>query len=168
MGMLLYDPARADPAIWLADRLPGAEVIQPKQAKPQPAPRTLAELHARLAGMSFGTFAAHHIRTGSGREASRRRALVIRCGTMADPMLTPAGLVPAAVAATPFDNLFVPEFRVGGRQIRPRPRVVALDIPFDEPEPASRPFHPGPPRLVHSQNNTIVNQGRLPNNYGAV
>jgi hypothetical protein len=174
-GVLLYDPARADPAVWLAEHLPGAEVFEPKQAKTKPkpaearpAPRTLADLHARLAGMSFIGFAAHDVRTGTGKPFGRRRALVIRCGTVAPPMFTPAGLVPAAVAATPFDDLFVPEFRVSGRLIRYRSRVVSLDIPFDDPVPASRPLRPAPLRLVHPDDASINNETRLPNNYGAL
>jgi hypothetical protein len=172
--MLLYDPARADPALWLAEHLPGAEVIQPKRAKSKPkpaearpAPRTLTDLHARLTGLNVVGFTAHDVRTGSGREPGRRRALVVRCGTAAPPMLTPSGLVPAVVAATPFDDLFVPDFRVRGRSLRPRSRVVALDIPFDDPKPADRPLHPGPLRLVHPEDASITNQTRLPNNYGA-
>jgi hypothetical protein len=159
--MLVYDPARVDdPAAWLAKHLPGAEVFEPK-----PVPRTLADLHDRLAGMSFGNFMAHDARTSSGREASRRRALVTRCGTMSDPMLTPAGLVPVAVAATPFDDLFVPEFRGNGRHIRPTSRVVALEIPLDDPEPAPRPLQAGPLRLVHSEDGSITDKSQLPHSY---
>jgi putative DNA primase/helicase len=174
-GMLLYDPARIDPALWLAEHLPGAEVIQPKQAKtktkPKPAearpvPRTLADLHARLAGLNVVGFTAHNVRTGTGKPFGQRRALVIRCGTAAPSMFTPAGLVPAAVAATPFDDLFVPDFRASGRSLRPRSRVVALDIPLDDPKPADRPLHPGPLRLVHPEDASITNQTGLPNNFG--
>jgi hypothetical protein len=172
--MLLYDPARADPAVWLADHLPGAEVFEPKRAKAKPkpaearpAPRTLADLHDRLRGLNVVGFTAHDVRTGTGKPFGRRRAHVIHCGTAAPWVFTSAGLVPAAVAATPFDDLFVPEFRVSGRSIRPRSRVVSLDIPFDDPEPADRPLHPGPLRLVHPEDASIANKTRLPNNYGA-
>ena len=172
--MLLYDPARADPALWLAEHLPGAEVIQPEAAKAKPkpaeakpAPRTLADLHARLTGLNVVGFTAHDVRTGSGRKPDRRRALVTRCGTAAPPMFTPAGLVPAAVAATPLDDLFVPDFRVRGRSIRSGSRVVALDIPFDDPKPADRPLHPGPLRLVHPEDASVAFHPRLLNNYGA-
>jgi hypothetical protein len=82
-------------------------------------------------------------------------------------MFTPAGLVPAAVAATPLDDLFVPEIRIGGRQIRPRARVVSLDIPFDDPKPADRPLHPGPLRLVHPEDASVAITPRLLNNHGA-
>jgi hypothetical protein len=172
--MLLYDPARVDPALWLAEHLPGAEVIQPKQTKPKPkpaetkpVPRTLAELHARLTGLNVVGFTAHDVRTCSGRKPGRRRAHVVHCGTAAPPMFTPAGLVPAAVAATPLDDLSVPGFRIRGRPIRPGSRVVSLDIPFDDPKPADRPLHPGPLRLVHPENASVAITPRPLNNYGA-
>jgi hypothetical protein len=172
-GMLLYDPARVDPALWLAEHLPGAEVIQPKQAKAKPktaearpVPRTLADLHARLAGLNVVGFTTHNIRTGTGKPFGRRRALVIRCGTAAPSMFTPAGVAPAAVAATPFDDLFVPDFRIRGRSLRSRSRVVALDIPLDDPKPASRPLRPAPLRLIRPEDASITNQTGLPNNYG--
>ena len=131
-------------------------------------PRTLADLHARLTGLNVVGFTAHNVRTGTGKPFGRRRAHVIHCGTAAPLDVHPCGMVPAGVAATPFDDLFVPDFRIRGRPIRPRSRVVALDIPFEDPSRQIVRFHPGPLRLVHPEDASITTPTRLPNNYGVM
>jgi hypothetical protein len=94
-GTLFYHPVRIDPALWLAEQLPGAEILKDSVIGVPITLRIDGNTHA-----DFGHFRAHEVQNNGSRTLARRRALVIRCDMGAEPPLSLAALFPGGMATT--------------------------------------------------------------------